>query len=87
MVKTVLFKRLILRALNGHGRGLSSACDIRTPDFLTLSMKAKLVDSMPSGHWIYEIKFDGYRALGMRGAVKRGSYLGTKRIWAAGFQK
>ena len=37
MVKTVLFKRLIVRALNGHGRGLSSACDIRTPDFLTLS--------------------------------------------------
>jgi len=26
-------------------------------------MKAKLVDSMPPGDWIYEIKFDGYRAL------------------------
>ena len=30
-------------------------------------MKAKLVDSMPTGHWIYEIKFDGYRALPLRG--------------------
>jgi len=30
-------------------------------------MKAKLVDSMPAGDWIYEIKFDGYRALALRG--------------------
>ena len=30
-------------------------------------MQAKLVGSMPSGNWIYEIKFDGYRALAMRG--------------------
>jgi hypothetical protein len=31
-------------------------------------MKAKLVDSMPTGSgWIYEIKFDGYRALALRG--------------------
>jgi bifunctional non-homologous end joining protein LigD len=30
-------------------------------------MKAKLVDSMPTGDWIYEIKFDGYRALALRG--------------------
>src|ERR1700719_2085500 len=29
-------------------------------------MKAKLVDSMPPGDWIYEIKFDGYRALALR---------------------
>ncbi len=27
-------------------------------------MKAQLVDSMRPGDWIYEIKFDGYRALG-----------------------
>jgi bifunctional non-homologous end joining protein LigD len=37
------------------------------PDFVE-PMKAKLVDSMPSGGgWIYEIKFDGYRALALRG--------------------
>jgi bifunctional non-homologous end joining protein LigD len=30
-------------------------------------MKAKLVDSIPHGNWIYEIKFDGYRALILRG--------------------
>jgi bifunctional non-homologous end joining protein LigD len=30
-------------------------------------MKAKLVGSMPTGGgWIYEIKFDGYRALALR---------------------
>ena len=30
-------------------------------------MKAKLGGSMPSGDWICEIKFDGYRALALRG--------------------
>jgi ATP-dependent DNA ligase len=37
-------------------------------------MKAKLVDSMPTGDWIYEIKFDGYRDLALWrsvAAVKR----------------
>jgi bifunctional non-homologous end joining protein LigD len=31
-------------------------------------MKAKLAASMPAGDWIYEIKFDGYRALALRAA-------------------
>jgi bifunctional non-homologous end joining protein LigD len=31
-------------------------------------MKATLVNSMPTGSWIYEIKFDGYRALALRGS-------------------
>jgi hypothetical protein len=31
-------------------------------------MKSRLVGSMPSGDdWIYEIKFDGHRALALRG--------------------
>jgi bifunctional non-homologous end joining protein LigD len=30
-------------------------------------MKAKLVYTMPLGDWIYEIKFDGYRTLALRG--------------------
>ena len=30
-------------------------------------MKAQLVDSTRSGDWIYEIEFDGYRALALRG--------------------
>jgi bifunctional non-homologous end joining protein LigD len=29
-------------------------------------MKAKLVNSIPTGDWIYEVKFDGYRALALR---------------------
>jgi bifunctional non-homologous end joining protein LigD len=43
-----------------------SSTSARLPDFVE-PMKAKLVDSMPSGDWIYEIKFDGYRALALRG--------------------
>jgi bifunctional non-homologous end joining protein LigD len=30
-------------------------------------MKAKLVEALPSGDWLYEIKFDGFRALALRG--------------------
>jgi bifunctional non-homologous end joining protein LigD len=36
------------------------------PDFVE-PMKAQLVTSMPAGEWLYEIKFDGYRALALRG--------------------
>ena len=36
------------------------------PEFVE-PMKTKLVESLPSGDWIYEIKFDGYRALALRG--------------------
>jgi bifunctional non-homologous end joining protein LigD len=36
------------------------------PDFVE-PMQAKLVDSTRPGDWIYEIKFDGYRALTLRG--------------------
>jgi bifunctional non-homologous end joining protein LigD len=43
-----------------------SATSARLPDFVE-PMKAKLVGSMRHGDWIYEIKFDGYRALALRG--------------------
>ena len=43
-----------------------SATPARLPDFVE-PMKAKLVGSTPTGDWIYEIKFDGYRALALRG--------------------
>jgi bifunctional non-homologous end joining protein LigD len=36
------------------------------PDFVE-PMKAQLVDSPRPGDWIYEIKFDGYRTLALRG--------------------
>jgi bifunctional non-homologous end joining protein LigD len=40
------------------------------PEFFE-PMKAKLVDSRPvAGSWIYEIKFDGYRALALRGGAE-----------------
>jgi bifunctional non-homologous end joining protein LigD len=44
---------------NGNGTA-------RLPDFVE-PMKAKLVDSIRTGDSIYEIKFDGYRALALRG--------------------
>ena len=43
-----------------------SATPARVPAFVE-PMEAKLVDSIPPGDWIYEIKFDGYRALALRG--------------------
>jgi bifunctional non-homologous end joining protein LigD len=36
------------------------------PDFVE-PMKAQLVDSIRPGDWLYEIKYDGYRALALRG--------------------
>jgi len=35
------------------------------PDFVA-PMQAMLVDSIRPGDWIYEIKFDGYRAVALR---------------------
>ena len=43
-----------------------SAASARLPDFVE-PMQAKLVDAIPPGNWLYEIKFDGYRALALRG--------------------
>src|ERR1700726_2786775 len=50
----------------GSGRRQSNQAAIPLPDFVE-PMKATLVNSMPTGSWIYEIKFDGYRALALRG--------------------
>jgi bifunctional non-homologous end joining protein LigD len=36
------------------------------PEFVA-PMRAKLVESIPPGDWFYEIKFDGFRALALRG--------------------
>ena len=46
-----------------------SVASARLPDFVE-PMKAKLVASMPSGDWIYEIKFDGYHALALVSQIK-----------------
>jgi TPR repeat protein len=58
-----------LGGMYADGRGVSQdyakAAD-RLPGFVE-PMKAKLVGSMRPGDWIYEIKFDGYRALALRG--------------------
>jgi bifunctional non-homologous end joining protein LigD len=54
------------QALNSELVKPRSTTSVRLPDFVE-PMKAKLVDSIPKGDWIYEIKFDGYRALALRG--------------------
>src|SRR5271157_3766037 len=46
-----------------------SATSAGLPDFVE-PMQAKVVDSMRPGDWIYEIKFDGYRALALRGGAE-----------------
>jgi hypothetical protein len=46
-----------------------SAAPGRLPEFVE-PMQAKLVHSMRTGDWIYEIKFDGYRALALRGGTE-----------------
>ena len=54
----------------------------RLPDFVE-PMKAKLVGAMPSGGaWIYEIKFDGYRAIALCGGSETRIFRGTKKISA-----
>jgi bifunctional non-homologous end joining protein LigD len=46
-----------------------SATPGHVPGFLE-PMKAKLVDLTPPVDWIYEVKFDGYRALALRGGAE-----------------
>jgi ATP-dependent DNA ligase len=51
----------------------------RLPDFVE-PMKAKLVGFMPpGGSWIYEIKFDGYRALVLRGGSETRIFSGNQK--------
>jgi bifunctional non-homologous end joining protein LigD len=51
------------------------------PDFVE-PMQAKLVDSIRPGEWIYEIKFDGYRALALRGGSEMRVMSRNKKTWA-----
>jgi hypothetical protein len=39
----------------------------RFPFWCQAFIRSQLVDSVPPSNWIYEIKFDGYRALALRG--------------------
>jgi bifunctional non-homologous end joining protein LigD len=64
-VKEQSFILVKTRSTTGHHVSLALP-SARLPDFVE-PMKAKLVDSMRPGAWIYEIKFDGYRALALRG--------------------
>src|ERR1700730_89636 len=50
---------------SASGRRQSNQAAIPLPEFVE-PMKATLVNSIPTGSWIYEIKFDGYRALALR---------------------
>jgi hypothetical protein len=60
-----------------------STTTARLPDFVE-PMKAKLVASMRSGgEWIYEVKFDGYRALALRGGSETRTMLCRIPFYAA----
>jgi bifunctional non-homologous end joining protein LigD len=48
-------------------RGKPNSKLLPLPKFVD-PMRAKLTESIPTGDWIYEIKFDGYRALALRGS-------------------
>jgi bifunctional non-homologous end joining protein LigD len=50
----------------GPRSGTRSAKPAPLPEFIE-PMKALLVDSPPAGDWLYEIKFDGFRAIALRG--------------------
>jgi bifunctional non-homologous end joining protein LigD len=52
------------------------------PEFVE-PMQAKLVESLPSGDWIYEIKFDGYPALALRGGGETRVLSRNEKDWDA----
>jgi bifunctional non-homologous end joining protein LigD len=47
-------------------KGKPNASPLPLPSFLE-PMRAKLTQSIPPGEWLYEIKFDGFRAQALRG--------------------
>jgi bifunctional non-homologous end joining protein LigD len=48
-------------------------------------MQAMLVDSIRPGEWIYEIKFDGYRAVAMRGGNETRILSRNEKDWGHKF--
>jgi bifunctional non-homologous end joining protein LigD len=48
-------------------RAVSARKEIAPPGFIQ-PMKARLVSKAPSGDWLYEIKFDGFRAVALIGS-------------------
>jgi bifunctional non-homologous end joining protein LigD len=53
-------------APEAHAVGKKSRGSAPLPAFIE-PMKALIVESAPRGEWLYEIKFDGFRALALRG--------------------
>jgi bifunctional non-homologous end joining protein LigD len=64
----------------------NSAISARLPEFVE-PMQAKLVDSMRPGDWIYEIKFNGYRALALRGGSETGVLSRNKKDLGSKFKE
>jgi ATP-dependent DNA ligase len=58
----------------------------RLPCFVA-PMQAMLVDSIRPGEWIYEIKFDGYRAVALRSRNETQILSRNERIWAVNSRK
>ncbi len=56
------------------------------PEFVE-PMKATLVDKPPAGKWLYEVKFDGWRALALKGGNETRLMSRNKRTLAKSFPK
>ncbi|MEO8205240.1 MAG: non-homologous end-joining DNA ligase [Chthoniobacterales bacterium] len=54
------------KSATGYASKKKKRSNAPLPQFVE-PMQAKLVDKVPAGDWIYEIKFDGFRALALRG--------------------
>ena len=50
-------------------------------------MQAMLVDSIRPGDWIYEIKFDGYRAVALRGGNETRIHFRNEKDLGGKFQE
>jgi bifunctional non-homologous end joining protein LigD len=59
---------------------------VRVPDFVP-PMQAMLVKTIRPGDWLYEIKFDCYRALALRGGNETRILSRNEKDWAANSQK
>jgi DNA ligase D, 3''-phosphoesterase domain/DNA polymerase LigD, ligase domain len=71
--RSVLSRRTMKQLARGdrvwqsaRGRTRKPERPVPLPDFVE-PMKARPVAKPPSGDWLYEIKFDGWRALGLKG--------------------
>src|SRR5262245_48166007 len=66
MSRSEIVKRAIIRLARRRGNDKNVKANAqKTPSFIE-PMKALPVEKLPDRYWLYEIKFDGYRALALK---------------------